>query len=178
MQGKYDFSFKFKMPSVKADPTQSKKEQKAAAGAITKGALKGSSDVEKQLPVELDKSMSQAIWGPFNPKYNYLSRGGQMRTSGTRSLIDTGRLRDSLKIATSFGKTQTKTKITYNAPYATITHDGGVIQPYGNKNADTVVLPPRPWITYTLGDSDGQEGRYDVKAVYTKAIQDAWGAGS
>ena len=174
MQGKYDISFRFKLPTVKASKDTSKQQAKQANDAISKGVIRGSSDVEKQLPAELDKSMSQAIWGPFSPKQDYLSRGGQLRTSGTRSLIDTGELRDSLKIATSFGKTQTRTKITYNAPYATITHEGGVIRPYGNPTASSVLLPARPWITYTLGDSDGQKGRYDIATVYTKAIETSW----
>lgn len=174
MKGSYDLTAKFKIPTIKANQSTSKKEAQAANSAISKGVIKGSSDVEKQLPAELDKSMGQAIWGPFNPKENYMSRGGQLRGSGQRSLIDTGELRDSLKISTAFGKTQTKTKITYSAPYATITHEGGVIQPYGNPNASAVLLPARPWITYTLGDSDGQKGRYDVAAVYTKAIDNSW----
>ena len=174
----FETKIDFKMPKPTVSAKQASKEFKAAKGAIVQGCLKASKEIEYQLPAELTKSMSQAIWGPFSPKESYFRRNGELVGSGTRDLIDMGTLHDSLKISTNFLKTKSQTKITYAAPYAAITHDGGVILPYGNPNNATVTLPPRPWIEYTVGSADGQKGRYDVLTVYERNVTNTFNGGA
>lgn len=169
---KFELKASLKLPKLttKAD---SKTQKKKAGSALSQGVLKSSTEIESTLPSRLNESMSEVIWGPFNPKYPYLSRGGNPRTSGMRSLIDTGELKDSLKIKTSFLKGKTVIGISYSAPYAALTHYGGAIQPYGNKNAATVLLPPRPWISKVIGTSENK-GSYDMHSVLERNILAAW----
>jgi hypothetical protein len=173
----FETKIDFKMPKPTISAKEAPKEYKAASRGIVNGCLKASKEIEYSLPAELTKSMTQAIWGPFNPKESYFRRNGELVGSGTRDLIDMGTLHDSLKISTNFLKTKSQTKITYSAPYAAITHDGGAIVPYGDPKNGTRILPPRPWIEYTVGSADGMKGRYDVRAVYERNVTDAFNSG-
>ena len=65
---------------------------------------------------------------------------------GARDIYDTGALANSVNIdVTSKG-----IEVSYSAPYASIIHNGGYIQPYGNASARPIYLPPRPWISSVL----------------------------
>jgi len=166
---------------VKAEIKMPTAKQIKAAGstkAIVKdafvvGSLRGSSQVERELPTKLSEAMASSVWGPFSPKYPYYRKNGELVGGGNRDLIDTGRLHDSLKLKTSFMATKTVTQIEYTAPYAALVHYGGAIQPYGNPNLPTVLLPGRPWITSLLAGG-GPIEQYNINAIYEKAIQESF----
>ena len=126
-QFKFDAKIEIQMPKVegKAD---TKKMQLAINKALSKGAQKGATYIQKDLKKVLDTSIK---------KYK---------------AIDTGKLKDSLEIKAKFAQTKVGFEIIYKTPYAAFVHYGGVMRPYGNPNAATVTIPGRPWI------SDGLEG--------------------
>lgn len=157
----------------KAEIKKSGADYGAAMKVFSSGALKASVQVEAQLPMYLSRAMASPIWGPFNPKEPYYRKNGDLVGSGTRDLIDLGGLHDSLSIKTQFLQTKVNTRIQYSAPYAAITYYGGVIQPWGNPLANSVMLPARPWVESTLLGTNGVE-RYDVTRIYQAAITNAW----
>lgn len=171
MKKSYTITEKIKMPKPTLEWEGASRKQ--AAAAVTQGVLKASTQVEQELGDALDRSMASTVWGPFSPKEQYMSRGGQTRGSGYRSLIDTGELKNSKSITTSFLKTQINIRIKYSAPYAGITYDGGLIQPWGNPNASPVLLPARPWIRDTL-QKGGPVPFYDVLQVYEDRVAESW----
>jgi hypothetical protein len=77
------------------------------------------------------------------------------RTVGTagspRNIIDTGSLRQSGSYQMS-GPYQATFK--WSANYATAVHEGAMIYPWGNRNAQRVQLPPRPWTRAVLGQEN------------------------
>ena len=161
-----------KLPS-KAQIKESGADNDMARKAITQGTLRGSRIVEKELPSYLSGAMESRVWGPFSPKFPYYRKNGELVGAGTRDLIDTGRLHDSLSIKTTFLQTKVVTTIQYSAPYARLVHAGGVIQPYGNPNATARILPARPWVTSTLTPG-GPVPFYDYTRVYNAEIAAAW----
>jgi hypothetical protein len=94
------------------------------------------------------------------------------RTVGTvgspRNLIDTGSLRQSGSFQKS-GPYQATFK--WSANYATAVHEGALIYPWGNRNAQRVQLPARPWTRAVLG----QETANGV-VVYNvgQRLRDVW----
>ena len=80
----------------------------------------------------LNAAMSSSAW--------------QWRTGGSRDIVDTGALKSSLSITFSGGSFQ----ISYSEPYAALVHWGGYIYPYGNKGAERIYLPGRPWVEATV----------------------------
>jgi hypothetical protein len=168
----FEFKADILFPS-KAEVKASGTDAKAAKKAFTTGALRASSIVERELPSALTRALESSVWGPFNPKYPYNRKNGELVGSGMRDMIDMGGLHDSLKIKTKFLATKTQTIVSYSAPYARLTHEGGVIQPYGNATAAAVVLPARPWIKSVL-TGDGPVPQYNYSQVYQNEITDAW----
>lgn len=162
-----------KFPS-KAEIKQSGQPAKAAKKAFTVGSLRASGIVERQLPGVLTKALESPVWGPFNPSQPYFRKNGELVGVGNRDIIDTGNLHDSLKISTKFMVTKAQMQISYTAPYARLVHEGGVIQPWGNPNASSVILPARPWISSVL-TGNGPVDKYDYTAVYQEEIAEAWG---
>lgn len=77
------------------------------------------------------------------------------RTKGTagspRNLIDTGNLRQTGSYRMT-GPYQATFK--WSADYATAVHEGAWIYPWGNRDADRVYLPPRPWTRAVLGQEN------------------------
>lgn len=161
------------LPS-KAEIKASGTDPKDAKEAIVKGTLAASNIVEQQLPTALSRALESPVWGPFNPKAPYARKNDEIVGSGTRDIIDMGGLHDSLKITTKFLTTKTQTVIQYTAPYAYLTHEGGAIQPWGNRNAATVILPARPWVRSVL-TGDGPVPKYNYREVYQRSIAKAWG---
>ena len=90
----------------------------------------------------------------------------------TRTIYDTGGLYSSQKLATSHQVTQSKLTVTYSAPYASLVHYGGYIQPYGNKNANSVLVPARPWVEAVLNGTHGQEKLDLGKFIRDKIVRD------
>lgn len=74
------------------------------------------------------------------------SSSWQWTSGGSRDIIDTGSLKNSLTITFSGGSFQ----ISYSEPYAALVHWGGYIYPYGNQSAQKVYLPGRPWVEATV----------------------------
>ena len=103
-----------------------------------------------KLEAQLRANMKAAAWG---------------WQDGARDIVDTGALMDSQNVAIS-GSTMT---ISYSSEYAAITHYGGYIYPYGNKNAERVYLPARPWITATI-QGGGPVPQFDFYQAYIDAL--------
>jgi hypothetical protein len=107
---------------------------------------KATSQVVEALGLALDQAM-MTTWPPQG------------------DIIDTSRLKNARQI-TNKGNV---IDIRYDVPYFGIVHFGGYIQPYGNKNAEKVYIPARPWITYTV-EGGGPVPKFDAEAVYEKAL--------
>ena len=91
--------------------------------------------IQSLLKAKLDEAISSS-WGWIE---------------GSRDIIDTGELRNSLSLTLS----DSTVNISYDSEHAAVVHNGGYIQPYGNPNADSVYLPARPWIAAVLGQAPG-----------------------
>ena len=140
MKFKFNQKLEIKMPKVEGK-AETKKMQLAVNKAITRGAQKGATYVEKSLREALDASISsQWAWN-----------------EGTRDIIDTGKLKSSLEIKSVFNQTKVGFQVSYNTPYAAFVHYGGMIKPYGNPNAADVVIPARPWVQAVFEGSNVQE---------------------
>ena len=155
---KFGTKMSIQMPKVEGKADTAK--MKAAVNkALVKGAQKGATYVEKSLRIALDKSISsQWSW-----------------IDGSRDIVDTGALKGALKINTKFAQTKVTFEIQYNTPYAAFVHYGGIIKPYGNKNAADVVIPARPWVQAVLEGSHGQE-KFDMRTPFDKGIGEQWKA--
>ena len=92
----------------------------------------------------------------------------------TRDIYDTGGLYASQKLKTSHQVTQSKLTVTYLAPYASLVHYGGYVQPYGNKNANTVLIPARPWVEAVLNGTHGQK-KIDLSKILLDTITEGLG---
>ena len=172
--GKFNYSTKLSIPTpkltIKKDDTE--KMKAAMRKALVKGTQKGSTYVNQALRAALNNAMESSVWG-WSGKVTMRMNG---QTAGTpRDIVDTGRLKNSLKIKESFAQTKTTFSISYSAPYAALVHYGGVIQPYGNSRAATVILPGRPWVSATLNGTHGIE-RFNWSDAYSKGINEAWTA--
>lgn len=88
---------------------------------------------------------------------------------GSSDIVDTGELMKSMQVTVG----STGITVTYNEPYAALIHYGGYIQPYGNKDAKPVYLPPRPWIDAVLGGGGPVEA-IDYYSIYQKALNQAF----
>lgn len=128
-QFNFDAKIEIQMPKVegKAD---TKKMQLAINTALSKGAQKGATYVQKSLKTTLDDSITRV------------------------GAVDTGKLKNSLDIRAKFSQTKVGFSIIYKTPYAAFVHYGGVIQPYGNPAAASVAIPGRPWIEMALKGFD------------------------
>lgn len=161
-----------KMPTMK-QIKESGADPKVVKNAFVVGSLRASGVVERELPQRLTEAMESSVWGPFSPKQPYYRKNGELVGPGSRDLIDTGALHDSLKIKTSFLSTKTVISVSYTSPYAGIVHYGGVIQPWGNPNAASVILPARPWVQSVLGGG-GPVPQYNVNQVFQDNITAAF----
>lgn len=157
-QWKFDQKMEIKMPKIegKAD---TKKMQAAVKRALSRGAQKGSSYVEKDLRIALDNSIG-SNW-PW--------------TNGSRDIVDTGRLMNSLQIKTTFSQTKVGFQVIYRTPYAAFVHYGGMMKPYGNKNAADVLIPGRPWVQAVFEGTHGQP-KFDIAKPFNRGISEAWTA--
>ena len=86
-------------------------------------------------------------------------------SGGARDIVDTGRLKNSLSVTVSGDEIL----IYYDAPYASVVHEGGYIRPYGNKKIDAVYLPGRPWVDAVLF-GNGPVPSVDLDKVIGDAI--------
>lgn len=86
-------------------------------------------------------------------------------TGGRRDIVDTGVLMQSMDVK----MTSAGLQISYSEPYAALVHYGGYIQPYGNRNAELVYLPGRPWVDAVL-TGNGPVESIDYDAIYRNAF--------
>ena len=155
-QWKYGAKLRVQMPKVEVKDN-SPAMKKRVSKALSKGTLKASSYVEKNLKIALDKAMT-SMW---------------TWTSGSRDIIDTGKLKNSLKLTAVFNQTKVSWQIQYRTPYAAFVHYGGVIKPYGNRNARDVLIPARPWVQAVMEGSYGQE-KFDIKTPFDEGMAEAF----
>ena len=155
-QWKYGAKLSVQMPKVEVKDN-SPAMKKRVSKALSKGTQKGSAYVEKDLKIALDKAMT-SMW---------------TWTEGSRDIIDTGRLKNSLKLTAVFSQTKVSWQIQYRTPYAAFVHYGGVIKPYGNKNARDVLIPARPWVQAVMEGSYGQE-KFDIKTPFDEGMAEAF----
>ena len=143
-QWTFDARIEIQMPKVEGK-TDTPKMKAAVNKALSKGAQKGSTYVSRSLRSALDASITSF------------------------QAVDTGKLKNSLEIREKFSQTKVGFSIIYKTPYAAFVHYGGVIQPYGNRNAAAVTIPGRPWVEKAL------EG-FDIRTPFDQGIQEAWSA--
>ena len=155
-QWKYGAKLSVQMPKVEVKDN-SPAMKKRVSKALSKGTQKASAYVEKNLKIALDKAMA-SMW---------------TWTEGSRDIIDTGKLKNSLKLTTVFNQTKVNWQIQYRTPYAAFVHYGGVIKPYGNKNARDVLIPARPWVQAVMEGSYGQE-KFDIKTPFDEGMAEAF----
>jgi len=154
-------------PNIKTD---SKKARQAALAAIVKGVQASAGRIESYLPTLLNNALESKTWDW--PRETYRKNGSV--AGRTRDIVDTGRLKDSLKVSTKFLKTKTTFTIDYSAPYATFVHEGGYITPYGDTTRDSVYAPGRPWVTAVLqGGFSGIES-IDMQTEFLIGIPSKW----
>lgn len=95
-------------------------------------------------------------------QYAYRGRGKKRKrvrakpgsgfTAGSpRNLIDTANLRESF---TWWMTGPYQATFRWSANYATAVHEGAWIYPWGDRDAERVYLPPRPWTRAVLGQED------------------------
>ena len=142
-----------KMPKVNLDKTWSKSSAKLFQRNLTSLRQKGVDKCASALQQGLYDSLESNTWSW--PRDTLRVNGSMAGT--TRTIYDTGGLYSSQKLATSHQVTQSKLTVTYSAPYASLVHYGGYVQPYGNKNANTVLIPARPWVDAVLNGTHGQD---------------------
>jgi len=156
---------RLKQPAVSVKPEGAKETKKAASSALSGGITAGVAEASAKILPALNEAMAQSVWGwP-----NVTIRKNTSEVKAPRDIIDTTNLRDSCDI-TNTDRTIT---ITYTAPYANITHYGGIIRPYGRTNGDTFVIPARPWISSMLTGSNGIEP-FKVLDFVDSAVNKAW----
>jgi phage gpG-like protein len=155
-QWKYGAKLSVQMPKVEVKDN-SPAMKKRVSKALSRGTQKASAYVEKGLKVALDKSMT-SLW---------------TWTDGSRDIVDTGKLKNSLKLTATFNQTKVSWQVQYRTPYAAFVHYGGVIKPYGNKNARDVLIPARPWVQAVLEGSNGQE-KFDLKTPFDAGMAEAF----
>ncbi len=155
-QWKYGAKLSVQMPKVEVKDN-SRAMKKRVSKALSKGTQKASAYVEKNLKIALDKAMT-SMW---------------TWTEGSRDIIDTGKLKNSLKLTAVFNQTKVSWQIQYRTPYAAFVHYGGVIKPYGNKNARDVLIPARPWVQAIMEGSHGQP-KFDIKTPFDEGMAEAF----
>lgn len=149
---KFSYAQKLEIHPPKIDVKGKTDKEKAAINkAISKGVIKSVAYVQRDLKMALDKAIESSVWNWPNETQRV---NGQV--AGTkRDIVDTGKLKSSLELREQHGQRKSAIEIKYKAPYAAFVHYGGVVLPYGNRFASTVIVPERPWISATLQGTHG-----------------------
>jgi len=156
----------FKTPKLEIK-TNSKKERYEAMNRLIDGVQLGARQVESYLPGLLDAALEANIWSW--PRQTVRQSGEIAGTS--RNIVDQGGLMASKNVTTKYLKTKTTFSVSYSAPYATLVHEGGYIQPYGNPSAGLRSIPGRPWVSAVLeGGVNGVEA-LPLETIMTNNIQ-------
>lgn len=116
--------------------------------------------IKNKVSKDVDQATAK-IAGPLEAALNSSMAASWGWSSGTRDIIDTGELKNSLSIAVIDGNVE----ISYDAPYASLIHYGGYIMPYGNSSGARVYIPGRPWVAATL-EGNGPVQKFDLDGYY------------
>jgi phage gpG-like protein len=82
-------------------------------------------------------------------------------TNDTRDIVDTGKLKDSLKIIVD---SDGDMNIIYGTEYAAIVHYGGYFHPFGNREINQY-FPGRPWVSAVL-EGGGPVEQFEFEDTY------------
>lgn len=96
--------------------------------------------------------------------------GPGLRQPNPRDIVDTKKLRDSVKTSVTKGTKSVTLTIEYkDLPYAACMYYGCYIQPWGNKAARPVFLPGRPWIDAKFKGGFSGVNKFDYAAYLNKS---------
>ena len=104
------------------------------------------SDMQNYTLAEVQRALSLATDDVKRALNSAVSSSSWSWAGGSRDIVDTGKLKNSVEVAFSGGAFM----ISYKVPYAALIHYGGYVYPYGNKNAQKVYIPGRPWVDATI----------------------------
>lgn len=121
---------------------------------VRRAINQASSRIAVDLKVALDAAIRSNVWDGLQ---------------GASDIYDTGELLSSGQVIVD----QNGINVFYTAPYASLVHYGGYINPYGNINA-RVYLPPRPWVDSVLSGSGPVEA-FDFRRYYQEALDEVFG---
>jgi hypothetical protein len=110
---------------------------------------RATSRVATELKAALDAALLSGVWST---------------PSGRGDIYETGELLSSGSVTVD----GSGLKIAYDAPYATLVHFGGYINPYGNMSV-RVYLPPRPWVEAVL-QGNGPVPQFDFEKYYREEL--------
>ena len=144
-------------PKITEEKNASAKRTAALKRVSTRSRTKAITYIQRSLKTSLDASISSNWQWP----------------TGTRDIIDTGKLKNSLKLVEKHNQKSSSLSIKYTAPYAAAIHYGWVGVPYGNPNLAPRQYPGRPWVTAVLEGTNGQK-RPDFNGLIEKAFEEAW----
>jgi hypothetical protein len=144
-------------------------QKTAAKGAISKGMGNSRTIIKSTLSEALHKALEGSYWNWPNET---LRKNGRI-VSSPRNIVDTGKLKKSQKVVTSYKGGTLAVAISYSAPYAGIVHYGGYVRPYGNVNARLASYPQRPWVHGVLRGEYGVD-KYNMNEHLERAIAAAW----
>lgn len=121
---------------------------------IQKAIKEGTMNAVKDLKLALDNAIRSGVWDGLQ---------------GNSDIYDTGELLSSGEVVAD----GSGIRVFYTAPYASLVHYGGYINPYGNINA-RVYLPPRPWVESVVSGG-GPVPQFDFGRYYQEALDRAFG---
>lgn len=125
-----------------------------ARAAMEEAIEYANSKAESAVREALDYAVSSSVWGWRN---------------GSRDIVETGALRDSLRFASSGDGFE----FWYDSPYAGLVHYGGYVKPYGNSKIDAVYIPGRPWVDAVMVGG-GPVNPVNLDEIYDSAISAAF----
>lgn len=160
----------FDVPDVECEDNSDKISAKFAAN-FNKVSIQGAQAIQRGFSQALDNAMESLSWNWPRPT----SRKNGTVAGLTRNIVDTGALKSSktTTLTAAKGGAQQIINFTYNSPYAAFVHYGGVMQPYGNPRAQSVILPGRPWIVSSLRGGNGIPA-FDFKSIISSQINSAF----
>lgn len=158
MQFNFKSSMVVSMPKVEAS-TSTTRARSSAKSTFTKGAKSGGTLVKESLRDALNNAISS--------EWDWIQ--------GTRDIIDTSELRNSLTLELKPTATGFSVFGEYHTRYSMYVHYGSIIKPYGNPRAADVVLPARPWVSAVFLGTHGQP-KFDVDEPLSRGIKQAWAA--
>ena len=157
-QFKYTSTLTFRLPKVEIDKKALKKDRLALRKKLVKAHTQGMQSFEFSLSGWLDTAiLMQWPW----------PRGGP------RDIYESGKLMASKKITTKHMQTKSVTSVKYTSDYAALMYYGGLIQPYGNPNAASVLIPGRPWVEAALNGTYGMP-KPDLAGAYDRMFKTVW----